>query len=158
VSLEQIREAQRGRGSLYAIPEVVASPLVQRLRTQQAEIAARQAGVGQSRLEANPAVVALRAEEREVRGRIDDEVALIDALRRGTIRAAGLDVFEREPLPADSELLSMPNVVALPHIGSATHETRLAMAQLAVDNLIAALDGKPQNVVNPAALSRARAA
>jgi len=77
VSLEQIREAQRGRGSLYAIPEVVASPLVQRLRTQQAEIAARQASVGQSRLEANPAVVALRAEEREVRARIDDEVAKV---------------------------------------------------------------------------------
>ena len=77
VSLEQIRAAQRGQGSLYAIPEVVASPLVQRLRTQQSEIAARQASIGQSRLEANPAVVALRAEEREVRARIDDEVAKV---------------------------------------------------------------------------------
>ena len=74
LSLEQIRAAQRGQGSLYAIPEVVASPLIQRLRTQQSEIAARQASIGQSRLEANPAVVALRAEEREVRTRIDDEV------------------------------------------------------------------------------------
>ncbi len=77
VSLDQIREAQRGRGSLYSIPEVVASPLVQRLRTQQAEISARQANLAQSRLEANPAVVALRAEERDVRARIDDEVAKI---------------------------------------------------------------------------------
>lgn len=77
VSLEQIRAAQRGQGSLYAIPEVVASPLIQRLRTQQSEIAARQASIGQSRLEANPAVVALRAEEREVRTRIDDEVAKV---------------------------------------------------------------------------------
>lgn len=77
VSLEQIREAQRGRGSLYAIPEVVASPLIQRLRTQQSEVSSRLASLAQSRLEANPAVQALRAEEREVRVRIDDEVAKI---------------------------------------------------------------------------------
>jgi len=77
VSLDQIRAAQRGQGSLYAIPEVVASPLIQRLRTQQSEIAARQASLAQSRLESNPAVLALRAEEREVRTRIDDEVAKI---------------------------------------------------------------------------------
>ena len=75
VGLDEIRAAQRGRGSLYSIPEVVASPLVQRLRTQQAEIAARMASLAQSRLESNPAVLALRAEEREVRARIDDEVA-----------------------------------------------------------------------------------
>jgi lactate dehydrogenase-like 2-hydroxyacid dehydrogenase len=83
------------------------------------------------------------------RGRIVDEAALVAALRDGIIGGAGLDVFEREPLPADSPLLSMPNVVALPHIGSATHETRYAMAALAVDNLIAAFDGHPQNAVNP---------
>jgi capsular exopolysaccharide synthesis family protein len=75
VSLDQIRQAQRGVGSVYNIPEVVASPLIQRLRTQQSEIAARQASLSQSRLESNPAVLALRAEEREVRARIDDEVA-----------------------------------------------------------------------------------
>jgi lactate dehydrogenase-like 2-hydroxyacid dehydrogenase len=86
------------------------------------------------------------------RGRIVDEAALIAALREGLIHGAGLDVFEREPLPADSPLLSMPNVVALPHIGSATHETRHAMAALAVDNLIAAFEGRAQNVVNPVAL------
>jgi gluconate 2-dehydrogenase len=89
------------------------------------------------------------------RGRIVDEAALIEALRGGTIRAAGLDVFEHEPLPPDSPLLMMENVVALPHVGSATHETRFAMSQLAVDNLVAALDGKPQNVVNPAAVTGA---
>jgi len=82
------------------------------------------------------------------RGRIVDESALIDALRSGSIHAAGLDVFEREPLPADSPLLTMTNVVALPHIGSATHETRGAMARLAVDNIIAALEGRPQNLVD----------
>jgi capsular exopolysaccharide synthesis family protein len=77
VSLEQIRAAQAGRGSLYAIPEVVASPLIQRLRTQQSEVGTRLASLAQSRLEANPALVALRAEDREVRTRIDDEVAKI---------------------------------------------------------------------------------
>ncbi len=87
------------------------------------------------------------------RGRIVDEPALIAALRNGTIHAAGLDVFEHEPLPPDSPLLTMKNVVALPHIGSATHETRFAMSRLAVDNLVAALDGKPQNVVNRAAIA-----
>ena len=83
------------------------------------------------------------------RGRIVDEAALIDALRAGRLRAAGLDVFEREPLPADSPLLAMDNVVALPHIGSATHETRLAMATLAVENLRAGLRGEvPRYLVN----------
>lgn len=75
------------------------------------------------------------------RGGVVDEAALITALQQGRIRAAGLDVFEHEPLPTTSPLLQMPNVVALPHIGSATHETRLAMAQLAVENLIAGLRG-----------------
>lgn len=57
------------------------------------------------------------------RGPVVDEKALIAALQNGEIHAAGLDVFEQEPLPADSPLLSLPNVVAVPHIGSATHET-----------------------------------
>ncbi|WP_028534842.1 2-hydroxyacid dehydrogenase [Paludibacterium yongneupense] len=84
------------------------------------------------------------------RGRIVDEEALIDALRQGRIRGAGLDVFAREPLAADSPLPGMDNVVALPHIGSATHETRRAMARMAVDNLIAALEGRrPAALANP---------
>ncbi|MFS2221509.1 glyoxylate/hydroxypyruvate reductase GhrB [Pantoea sp. B65] len=84
------------------------------------------------------------------RGPVVDEQALIAALQDGTIYAAGLDVFEQEPLPVDSLLLKLPNVVALPHIGSATHETRYGMAQDAVDNLIAALTGKVEkNCVNP---------
>ncbi|NQE49268.1 2-hydroxyacid dehydrogenase [Herbaspirillum rubrisubalbicans] len=77
------------------------------------------------------------------RGRIVDEAALIAALQENTIYGAGLDVFEVEPLPVSSPLLQLPNVVALPHIGSATHETRLAMAKLAVANLIAGLRGEP---------------
>ena len=84
------------------------------------------------------------------RGSVVDENALIEALKNGEILAAGLDVFEKEPLPVDSPLLTLPNVVALPHIGSATHETRDGMAACAVDNLIAALNGSVEkNCVNP---------
>lgn len=87
------------------------------------------------------------------RGPVVDEKALIQALQDGKIHAAGLDVFEQEPLPTNSPLLKMPNVVALPHIGSATHETRYNMAACAVDNLIAALKGEVQeNCVNPQVL------
>lgn len=87
------------------------------------------------------------------RGPVVDEQALMTALKNGDIHAAGLDVFEQEPLPVSSELLKMPNVVALPHIGSATHETRYNMAATAVDNLIAALEGKiEKNCVNPQVL------
>lgn len=83
------------------------------------------------------------------RGKVVDENALIDALKNGVIQAAGLDVFEQEPLPSSSPLPKMPNVVALPHIGSATHETREAMAQRAVDNICLALQGeRPISLVN----------
>lgn len=76
------------------------------------------------------------------RGSVVDEGALIQALKSGTIRAAGLDVFENEPhLPA--ALLSCENVVLLPHVGSATHETRQAMAQLVIDNLTAHFADQP---------------
>ncbi|WP_339436722.1 MULTISPECIES: 2-hydroxyacid dehydrogenase [unclassified Pseudomonas] len=86
------------------------------------------------------------------RGKVVDEAALIDALQQRTIRAAGLDVFEHEPLNNDSPLLRLNNVVATPHIGSATHETREAMATCAVDNLLQALAGeKPKNLVNATA-------
>ncbi|WP_130833003.1 glyoxylate/hydroxypyruvate reductase GhrB [[Erwinia] mediterraneensis] len=84
------------------------------------------------------------------RGPVVDESALIAALKAGTLHAAGLDVFEQEPVAADSELLKLPNVVTLPHIGSATHETRYGMMQDAVENLIAALEGNVRkNCVNP---------
>ena len=87
------------------------------------------------------------------RGKVVDEAALIHALQQRQIRAAGLDVFEREPLELTSPLLQLDNVVATPHIGSATVETREAMARCAVDNLLAALAGeRPANLVNPQAL------
>jgi lactate dehydrogenase-like 2-hydroxyacid dehydrogenase len=76
------------------------------------------------------------------RGTVIDQQALIDALKSKTILAAGLDVFEKEPNVPD-ELKAMPNVVLLPHIGSASVVTRNAMDQLVVDNLKAWFDGKP---------------
>jgi len=83
------------------------------------------------------------------RGKVVDEQALIEALRKGQIRAAGLDVFEKEPVAADSPLLGFDNVVATPHMGSATHETREAMARCAVENMISALTGeRPKDLVN----------
>lgn len=85
------------------------------------------------------------------RGAIVDEQALIEALKNKTIKAAGLDVFEVEPLPTTSPLMQLDNVLLSPHVGSATVETRYAMAKCAVDNIIAALkDEKPtKNWVNP---------
>lgn len=76
------------------------------------------------------------------RGAIVQEAALLDALNGGRLRAAGLDVFAKEPLPADSPLRTHPKVVPLPHAGSATHETRHAMAEMAVTNLLLALKGR----------------
>jgi glyoxylate reductase len=83
------------------------------------------------------------------RGQVVDEEALVAALESRKIAGAGLDVFEREP-QIHPTLLTLRNVVLLPHVGSATAETRLNMALLAVENLLAALDGRrPPNVVNP---------
>jgi phosphogluconate 2-dehydrogenase/gluconate 2-dehydrogenase len=76
------------------------------------------------------------------RGAIVKEGALLDALDSGHLRAAGLDVFATEPLPQDSPLRTHPKVTPLPHIGSATHETRRAMAELATDNLLKVLAGE----------------
>jgi gluconate 2-dehydrogenase len=87
------------------------------------------------------------------RGRVIDENALVAALRNGVIHGAGLDVFEEEPLPVSSPLMQMDNVVLAPHVGSATQETRDAMARYAAESLIGYLrHGKTRNVVNPEAL------
>ncbi|HMW22640.1 MAG TPA: D-glycerate dehydrogenase [Burkholderiaceae bacterium] len=88
------------------------------------------------------------------RGGIVDDAALAEALRLGVIAAAGLDVYEGEP-QVHPALLELPNVVLLPHIGSASRPTRLAMANLAADNLIAALTGgRPPTALNPQVLGR----
>jgi gluconate 2-dehydrogenase len=76
------------------------------------------------------------------RGPIVQEAALLAALDGGRLRAAGLDVFDTEPLPLDHPLRTHPRVTPLPHVGSATHETRHAMARLATDNLLQALQGQ----------------
>ncbi len=86
------------------------------------------------------------------RGGIVDDAALAAALRERTIAAAGLDVFEGEP-QVHPDLLTVPNVVLTPHIASATVKTRLAMATLAADNLIAFLvNGQPLTPLNPEVL------
>ncbi|RQZ38717.1 D-glycerate dehydrogenase [Burkholderia sp. Bp9090] len=95
------------------------------------------------------------------RGGIVDDAALAVALRDGTIAAAGLDVFEGEP-SVHPALLEVPNVVLTPHIASATEKTRRAMANLAADNLIAALGegpraGQPPNPINPDVIGKPRA-
>ena len=93
-----------------------------------------------------PALAAMRPSAilvNTARGPIVDQRALVDALRDGAIAAAALDVTDPEPPPPDDPLLSAPNVVLLPHIGSATHAARERMAALAVDNLLAALAGEP---------------
>ncbi|HEU0166228.1 MAG TPA: D-glycerate dehydrogenase, partial [Chloroflexota bacterium] len=77
------------------------------------------------------------------RGPVIDPDALYDALKAGTIRGAGLDVTEPEPLPQDHKLLTLPNCVVVPHIASASVATRDAMAVLAAENLFAGLEGKP---------------
>ena len=85
------------------------------------------------------------------RGGIVNEQALADALVDGRLLAAGVDVFEREPVPADNPLLGLPNVVVTPHIGSATLRTRARMADIAVANALAALRGEAMPCcVNPA--------
>jgi glyoxylate reductase len=77
------------------------------------------------------------------RGPIVDQDALAAALRDGRLAGAGLDVTDPEPLPPDHPLYETPNLLVVPHIGSATTTARAAMADRAVDNLLAALDGKP---------------
>ena len=83
------------------------------------------------------------------RGQVVDEKALVEAIQRKKIAGAGLDVYENEPKLAPG-LVDLDNVVLLPHVGSATLETRTAMARLAAENLLAGLRGEvPPNCVNP---------
>lgn len=80
------------------------------------------------------------------RGGIVDETALYHALKEGQIWAAGLDVFEKEPVPLDNPLLTLPNVTVLPHIGSATIKTRLGMMELSAQAILDTLEGRePKN-------------
>ena len=86
------------------------------------------------------------------RGPLVDEKALVRALQSGKIAGAGLDVFENEPA-VEPELLSMENVVLLPHIGSASLQTRTLMATMASENIAAHARGeRPPNILNPEVL------
>jgi glyoxylate reductase len=90
------------------------------------------------------------------RGPIIDEAALVEALRSGQIAGAGLDVYENEP-EVDPGLIELDNVVLLPHLGSATIETRTAMGVLAAKNALAVLSGEePPTPVNPEVLEGSR--
>jgi glyoxylate reductase len=90
------------------------------------------------------------------RGPVIDEEALAEALREGVIFAAGLDVFEHEP-EVHPDLLELANAVVIPHLGSATVETRTNMGLLAAENLLAALDGlRPPTLLNPEVWERRR--
>ena len=89
------------------------------------------------------------------RGKVIDEKALYKALKEKWIAGAALDVFEEEPTPANNPLLELENIVVAPHIASATHETRLRMAEMVAQNLIAYFEGKiPPNLVNPEVLKK----
>lgn len=93
------------------------------------------------------------------RGQVIDQAALVEALRTDRIAGAALDVFEREPVPQSDPILSLPNAIVLPHIGSATRETRAAMLNLAIDNMLAVLRGEtPECIVNPEVLEAGGAA
>ena len=90
------------------------------------------------------------------RGPVVDTDALVEALRNGTIWAAGLDVTDPEPIPEDHPLVSQPNCVVVPHIASGTISTRDEMARLAVENCLAVLRGQtPPHCVNPEVLESA---
>jgi phosphoglycerate dehydrogenase-like enzyme len=84
------------------------------------------------------------------RGPLVDEAALIERLRAGRL-IAGLDVFDREPLPADHPLRTLPNVVLTPHLGYCTAEIYQQFYRESIENLLAFLDGKPIRVINPQA-------
>jgi glyoxylate reductase len=84
------------------------------------------------------------------RGQLIDEDVLYEALEKGWIAGAGIDVFSTEPLPIDSPLAKLRNVVLAPHIGSATNEARMLMSEMSAKNLLAVLRGKePTHLYNP---------
>ncbi|MEX2236309.1 MAG: D-glycerate dehydrogenase [Dehalococcoidia bacterium] len=93
------------------------------------------------------------------RGPLVDQAALYEALAEGRLGGGGLDVYEEEPLPADSPLISLPNVVLTPHLGSATVVTRERMADVAVTDCLRALRGeRPTNCLNPEVFAKAAVA
>ncbi len=90
------------------------------------------------------------------RAALVDEAALIDAVKRGHLSAIGLDVYAPEPLPADSPLRSLENAILTPHLAWVTDAASARLRRVPVENILAYLDGRPQNVVNPDALTHRR--
>ena len=90
------------------------------------------------------------------RAAVVDEDSLLAALREGRLAGAGLDVFAQEPLPADNPWVQLDNVVLTPHVGWVTHDSSERLMKMPGDNIVAFLEGKPANVVNPEALNRRR--
>jgi phosphogluconate 2-dehydrogenase len=93
------------------------------------------------------------------RGPVTDEAALIEALRRGQIRAAAIDVWDPEPPPEDHPLFELDNVIVTPHMAGVTTESRAAAAKQVADTVLGALRGSaPASIVNPGAWPPARVA
>lgn len=90
------------------------------------------------------------------RGKVVDEIALIEALKEKKIRGAGLDVFEKEPLPVNDPLTKLENVVLTPHIAFLTEESLEECTYVCIQNVERFIEGKPQNVVNPEVLASLR--
>ncbi len=90
------------------------------------------------------------------RGRVVDEAALVEALGSGHLAGAGLDVFEQEPLPADSPLRALDNVLLTPHIAFLTEESMEECSFITVLNIEQFAAGRPENVVNPAVLGETK--
>ncbi len=90
------------------------------------------------------------------RGKVVDEAALIEALKEKKIRGAGLDVFEKEPLPVNDPLTKLENVVLTPHIAFQTEESLEECTYVCIQNVERFIEGKPQNVVNPEVLASLR--
>ncbi|MDY9926862.1 2-hydroxyacid dehydrogenase [Methanosarcina sp.] len=90
------------------------------------------------------------------RGRVIDETALVEALEKKKIRGAGLDVFEKEPLPPDNPLIRLENAVLTPHIAFLSEESLEECTHVCVENIERFVAGRPQNIVNPEVLAESR--
>ncbi len=90
------------------------------------------------------------------RGNVVDEEALIKALKEKQISGAGIDVFQKEPLPVDNPLTDLENVILTPHIGFVTQEALEKCISVCVANIEKFIDGEPQNVVNPEVIASSR--
>ena len=91
------------------------------------------------------------------RGGLVDEKALVDAIKSGHLAGAGLDVFAEEPIPADNQLLALPNVVCTPHVAGDTSTTMLSAISMNITQIFDCFEGKkPQNLLNPKAWDQAR--